>query len=98
MAAYTPTTFKARWTEFTPVADALVTSALAEATRECDARVFGTRIDDAIGLLAAHKLAISPQGQAARLVAKDGSTTYGTEWARIARQRAGGPWAVGQTP
>ena len=98
--AWTPTTFKARWEEFSATADALITAVLAEAALECDARVYGDSYDHAVGLLTAHKLSISPGGQQARLEAKggDGTTTYLAELNRLSRRRAGGPWAMGQTP
>lgn len=91
--------FKARWTEFAPTADARVTSAIAEATAECDARVFGDSYEHAVGLLAAHKLAVSPFGQQARQESKDGATTtYHTEWEELARKRGGGFYTIGYYP
>lgn len=93
--------FRARYDEFTVYSDALCTAAIAEAVDECDERIFGTTgYDIAVGLLAAHKLSISPGGQQARLEAKggDGTTTYLAEWQRLAQKRAGGPWATGQVP
>lgn len=93
--AHTATTFKARWSEFAPIDDATVTAALAEATESCNATDFAERFDEAVGLLAAHKLAISPMGQQARLESKEGDTTYRQEWARLSRMCCGGPWAVG---
>lgn len=93
---WTAATFKARWTEFEPTADALVESALAEAARSTDARLFGEKTDDGVGLLAAHLLSISPQGQQARLESSEAETTYSRERARLVRIAAGGPWAVGQ--
>lgn len=99
--ALTPTTFKARWTEFAPTSDGLVQSALDEAARRCDARLFGAdRYDDAVSLYAAHLLSVSPQGAQARLEATrdDAQTTYGQEWQRLAQARCSGPWTVGQRP
>lgn len=96
--AWTPTTFRARWTEFAPTADAVVQAALNEAARRTDARVFGDRTDDAVGLLAAHNLSISPQGMPARLESKDGETTYMVALKLLRRERAGGAWAIGQGP
>lgn len=95
---WTASTFKARWEEFSPQTDALVLAALAEATAELDERVFDASFDHAVGLLAAHKLAVSPFGQMARLVAEDGSTTYEKELAKLSRKKAGGVWAVGLKP
>lgn len=96
--AWTPTTFRARWTEFAPTADAVVQAALDEATRRTDARLFGNRTDDAIGLRAAHNLSLSPGGQQARLESEKGTTTYMTELRTLMQERAGGPWTVGQGP
>lgn len=93
---------KARFTEFSPTADALVARCLEEATRRTSAKVFAARFDDAVMLRAAHLLAVSPQGQTARL---DGaapgslaSTTYGAELVQLMRECAGGPHMVGAGP
>ena len=59
--SWTAATFKARWSEFAPTDDAVVQAALDEATRQINAAAFGARADDAIGLLAAHKLAVLAQ-------------------------------------
>jgi hypothetical protein len=96
--AHTAATFKARWPEFAPTADATVTAVLAEATRGCNAAVFGDRFDEAVGLLCAHKLAISPGAQSARLESDKADTVYRAEWLRVARACGGGPWAMGQDP
>jgi len=102
--SWTATTFRARWEEFTNSPDALVVSALAEAAEECDERVFGGKFDHAVGLLAAHKLSISPFGQQARLdpkAAKDsphGTTLYGQEHDALAAQCGGGFWVTGVMP
>lgn len=95
---WTPTTFRARWPEFDGVADNVVSAALADAARGVDARLFGTRTDLAVGLRAAHLLAISPYGQQARLESDKSDTTYRAEYLRMAREVAGGPWVMGQTP
>lgn len=96
--AWTATTFKARWPEFTPTDDARVTAALADAAALCDARVYGASYDLAVGLTAADLLATSPAGVQARLNPKgsDATTTYRAALLKIMRARAGGPWAVGQ--
>lgn len=95
--AWTATTFKARWTEFAPTEDARVVAVLTAAARRCAPSVFGADTDEAVGLYAAHLLATSPHGMQARQEGDD-TTTYYAEWARLARQRAGGPWSVGQGP
>ena len=102
--AWDHASFKARWTEFAPCPDSLVDAAIAEATEEVDARVYGAKADAAVGLLAAHKLSISPQGQQARLDPKafgdgeHGTTTYGIEFDTITRNAGGGVWAMGVSP
>lgn len=97
--AWTASTFKARWAEFAPQSDDLVDAVLAEAAAECDERVFGASYDHAVGLLAAHKMAVSPFGQTARQEGGDkSSTTYLDEWSRLTRARAGGPWVTGYRP
>lgn len=70
--------FLVRCPEFTDADAALVEAKLAEAERRTPSVVWGDLQDDGIACLAAHLLAISPNGQMARLVNKDGSTTYGT--------------------
>lgn len=101
--AVTADTFKARFAEFAPTADALVSAVIAEAGAELDVNVLGARsIDHAVMLLTAHKLTISPQGTPARLegTAADADpltrTTYGTELLDLMRKRAGGPWLIGR--
>jgi hypothetical protein len=97
--AWTAATFKARWKEFVPTDDALVNQALAEAAAEgLDPRLFGDLLDYAIGLQAAHNLAISPGGQSARLEKESIRTVYSERLDALKRQRAGGAWAIGQTP
>ena len=101
---WTASTFKARWAEFAPCSDSLVDAALAEALEEVDERVYGAKADAAVGLLAAHKLSISPQGQQSRLDPKaqqdgpHGTTTYGCEFDGLAKIVGGGPWAMGMLP
>lgn len=96
--AVTLASFRVAFPEFEGADDALVQAKLDEATNALDARVFGVRFDEAVQYFAAHRLAISPFGQNARLVAKDGSTTYGESYSSIQRACAGGGWAVGQLP
>jgi len=94
--AWTATTFKARYTEFDGTADSVVTAALAEATRRTAAG-FGARFDDAVALLAAHLLSVSPGGRQARRESDKGpSTTYMTELKLLRREVFGGGWSVGQ--
>ena len=94
---WTATTFKARYGDFASVPSATVTAALAEADSETDARVFGDTYEQAVGLLAAHKLCTSALGERARVDgAKPGETTYLLERNRLDRKKAGGPFVIGQ--
>ena len=71
------TSFVADFPEFEPAGRQLVESKLADARLRVDAAVWEAKTDLGVKYLAAHLLALSPFGQQARLVAKDGSTTYG---------------------
>lgn len=95
----TAATLKARFVEFAPVADSVVSAAIAEASRRCDVRVFGDRLDDAITLRACDLLATGAFGLAARQDAKGstGPTTYAQQLTTLLRERAGGAWAAGIT-
>ncbi len=98
--AVTRATLVERWPEFAPTPSAVVTSAIAEADRRTNASIFGDRRDDAVGLLACHLLAASPQGQGlARLEATTSSslesTAYGRELRQLRREACGGPHVVG---
>lgn len=94
----TAATFKARFEEFTPVGDSVVSAALAEATRRTDARVLGDRFDEAVALRAADLLATGAFGLPARADAKEnaGPSKYALQLATLVRERAGGPWVAGQ--
>ena len=84
------TDFRVRFPEFGQVDDSLVEAALDEAELELSTTIFRTQFDAAHGALTAHKLALSPYGQAARMVAKDGSTTYEKHFNKLKFQNAGG--------
>lgn len=79
--------FLAKYPEFDGQAKnlRLIGAKLAEAGRRVDPAVYGDLADDAQAALAAHLLASSPMGQNAKLVAKDGNTTYGKEYKRLSR-------------
>lgn len=109
--AVTRASLVARFPEFAPVADAVVTANIASATLRTSARVFTSTevFDEAVTLRAAHQLAASPGGQTARLegvalaspssVAADlGRTTYGVSLLALLRERAGGPHMIGCGP
>ena len=77
--------FLARFPEFEPATEPMIRSAIAEAINNVDASVFKTKTDEGVRWKAAHLLAISPWGQQARMVSKDGSTTYGMQFHKLAR-------------
>ncbi len=68
----------------------LISAKFEEAGRLIDPVVWGDLADDGQLYLCGHLLANSPMGQAAKLVAKDGSTVYGKRYDRMARQVAMG--------
>ena len=82
--------FLARFPEFEPASRSMVDEAIDEASRNVDPDVFGEKTDDGIRWQAAHLLAISPFGQQARLISKDGSTTYGKRFEALARSMTPG--------
>lgn len=83
-------TFRSFHPEFVNVPDPLVTAELGAALLFLDAGVWGNKIDQGQRFRTAHQLALSPFGQAARMVAKDGSTTYETHYKRMIREVASG--------
>ncbi len=82
--------FLARYPEFAGTGPDLVEAKLAEADLQVDAAVWGDQADIGHGLVAAHLLATSPFGENARMVAKDGTTTYGTRLETMQRRVAKG--------
>jgi Protein of unknown function (DUF4054) len=85
-----PITFKARFPEFNRLPDVMIQDAINRGVAQTNANVFGPLQDEASAYLAAHFLALSPYGQQARLVSKDGSTTYFSHWLRIAQLKSAG--------
>ncbi len=81
--------FRVRFPEFKFVTDALVQAVLDETTLEISAEVWGVKQDLGHGLLTAHRLAVSPAGQAARLVSAKGDTVYFGEYQRLVIEVAG---------
>ena len=75
----TATTFKARFTVFSTVADAVVDEAITEAERWVSANAYGSRdrADDAIRYLTAHILTLDAQANAAATAAGSGSGPSG---------------------
>lgn len=87
--------FRARFPEFKAVSDAYITTQLADAQLQVDPAVWLDKTDLGIYYLAAHTFALSPAGNAAKLVAKDGSTTYGTKYRELQLSVASGGRVVG---
>lgn len=69
--------------EFADTDVAQVNAELTAAAIEVSLVEWGDLADDGVRYITAHRLALSPFGQAARLVAKDGSTTYFTHYKRL---------------
>lgn len=82
--------FLARFPEFGQTDLSLITATLNDAALQVDTNVFTRFSGTYHGYLTAHMLALSPFGQGARLVAKDGTTTYQTHMKRIVQMCAGG--------
>jgi Protein of unknown function (DUF4054) len=92
--------FRTQFPEFRGVNDSVVTAMLGAAFLEIDVCVWGgystvtgtpgTKADQGQAYLTAHKLATSPFGQNAKLVAKDGSTTYFKTYMTLVRQVSSG--------
>lgn len=68
--------FIVRYLEFAKADAALVTAKIDQAVRRYDEGECGDQYDDVVYLRAAHLLAMTPWGRAARLVNKDGTTVY----------------------
>lgn len=75
--------FLERFPEFR-TAGAMLLPALEDAALFCEATAWGVHRENAIRLRTAHLLAISPYGRSQRMVADDGSTTYETEFKKLA--------------
>lgn len=79
--------FRARFPEFKAVADSYLQAKLDDAALRLSPAVFGARINEAHGWLAAHLAASAPWGYQARLEAtKDGSTTYSAAYDKLAQE------------
>jgi hypothetical protein len=75
--------FRARFPEFESAGDTFAQAVLDEAATELDATEIGDAYDAAHGLLAAHKMAISPFGVAARMLNDEGKSTYEGEFSAV---------------
>ena len=77
--------FLARFPEFEPAGVLMINATIVEAVRNVDPTVWGNKTDDGVRWKTAHLLSISPFGQQARMVSKDGSTTYGKHFVMLMR-------------
>ncbi len=81
--------FRIQFPEFAACPDELAQAYLDAAALQVGAEVWGTLVDQGHGYLTAHKLALSPYGQAARL-SKKGETTYYQHYQELRSSVAGG--------
>lgn len=72
----TPASFIAERPEFEGAPEAMLQTAIDNAAKSLLEDMLRETYDEAVSLGAAHRLALSPYGQSAKLVAADGSTTY----------------------
>lgn len=88
-------TFIIQFPEFADTKATQVTAILAAALLEIDATVWGDKADQGQAYLAAHKLALSPFGNNAQLVATGNgagyeATVYGAHYLTLMRQVTSG--------
>lgn len=83
-------TFTDRFAEFEGVDEPYIQRFLNAAISEVDPVVWGDKADEGILYLTAHKMALSPAGKAARLVAPDQASTYEKEFRRLVKIVASG--------
>lgn len=72
----TPTSLKTLLPEFKTTDPATAQAAIDLADRNVSNDAYGDKRDDVVLLTAAHTLALSPAGRAARLSTADGKSTY----------------------
>ena len=92
--------FLIQFPEFQGVDDAQIDAFLAAALLEIDLEIWEEKADQGQGYLAAHKLALSPWGNAAEMVVKNiantrhGNTTYGVHYDGLVLQVGIGAWVA----
>lgn len=82
--------FLTQFPEFKGVELDLVQAHLDAAALEIDVDIWGLKADQGQAYLAAHKMALSPYGQNARLSTDDGRTTYFTHYKALRLQVTSG--------
>lgn len=91
----TAAAFVVQFPEFEDVDATLLNAMLAAALLEIDVDVWGAKADQGQAYLAAHKLALSPFGNNAKMVVNGigaglhGNTTYGTHYDSLVLQVGG---------
>lgn len=71
--------FRVIYPEFGEASDEFVQAHLDQQVGYLDVEVLGSQLDEAHGLRAAHSMALSPHGQAAKLSSSQGESTYGRQ-------------------
>ena len=75
--------FRLMFPEFVSCDNPLIQQYLDAAALQLNVIYWGTWYDKAHGFKTAHMLCLAPNGQMSRLVAKDGSTTYGRQFEEL---------------
>ncbi len=75
--------FRITYPEFSTADDALVQKFLDASAEEFSPETWGTYLFNGHGLLTAHRLAIAPMGQMARLDSDKAQTTYWLEYEKL---------------
>jgi hypothetical protein len=86
--------FRVRFPEISSAEDDIVNACLTAAANETSAEELGASYDEVHGLLAAHKLAISPYGRAARMLNDEGESTYEAERCKVVARAVPGVTVV----
>lgn len=91
--AVTTASFKARFPEFVNADETFVYACIADAAARCSADAWGANYDQAVNLLAAHIMAISPFGMGLQLTVRrepqrndtsdNGSTIYEQQYLEL---------------
>lgn len=86
----TYSTFVLQYPEFAAIDQPFVQAWLDAANLEIDREVWGAKADSGQGLLAAHKMALSPMGRNARTDKPTTTTVYGVSYDEMVLQVGSG--------
>jgi hypothetical protein len=86
--------FREGYPEFKGPILSIIAFHLAQAQQEIDAKVWRGKTATGHGLLTADKLCHSPSGKMAKMVPDSGKTSYGIEYAKLAKQVGGAYRAI----